>query len=173
MAKKNGPAHSEGPERRHHPKPKHHGAYEKGPKVADSLMCDDCNVVHHGGRWYWGAPPFGEVRGGVCPACRRVRDRHPAGVIRIPTPLVRTAGDVEHLLRSIEQIEKAEHPLERIIAIETQGDDLRITTTGIHMARRITSQLERRLHKKPRIHYGDGTEMHATWDADDQGDRER
>ncbi len=52
-----------------------------------------------------------------------------------------------------EEAEKAEHPLERLIEIELRDDGLILTTTGIHLARRIANKLERRFHKQAKLNY--------------------
>ncbi|MFO1078060.1 MAG: BCAM0308 family protein [Planctomycetota bacterium] len=143
--------------------PKHADSYAAAVKLADSLVCDDCNVVQNGGRWYWGAPPFGEVRGGRCPACRRIHDRCPAGTIRLPLALAADRDDMVRHLQALAAAERAEHPLERIIAIDTRDDALWITTTGIHIARRLTRWLERHVKAMPRIHYTEEHEMRVEW----------
>ena len=42
-----------------------------------------------------------------------------------------------HLVRNVEKHEKAEHPLHRIIAIEQDADEMRVTTTDTHLPQRI------------------------------------
>ena len=61
---------------------------------------------------------------------------------------------MRRLIRGVEEVEREEHPLERIMAIEEAGDTLVVTTTGHHIARRIASRLRQRLHRKPKVHYG-------------------
>jgi hypothetical protein len=125
------------------------------PKAA-TMECDECGVVFHAGRWSWGAPPLGDVGGGLCPACERIRDRYPAGTIRIPGGLDAQHDELVGLIRNAEQAEKADHPLERLMAVDEQADGgLVVTTTGIHLARAITSKLERRLHREASMRYGE------------------
>jgi hypothetical protein len=142
---------------------KHADSYAAEAKVADSLVCDDCNVVQHGGRWYWGAPPFGEAVGGLCPACRRVRDHCPAGTIRLPLDLAVDRDEVVGHVHRLAAAETKEHPLERVIAIEDHDGVMCITTTGIHIARRLTRWLERRVKAAPKIHYTEQHELHVEW----------
>lgn len=79
--------------------------------------------------------------------------------------MVAERDEIEHLVRSVEEAEKAAHPLERVIAIEAADASLVITTTGIHIARRITTQLERRFHRKARLHYDETSELRVEWNG--------
>jgi len=45
-------------------------------------------------------------------------------------------------VRHCEQVEAAEHPLERIIAITPAAEGELVTTTGVHLARRIAHALQ-------------------------------
>ena len=136
------------------PRPKQHDTYARRAKSAEAFVCDRCGVVNHGGRWYWGAPPLTDEHGGLCPACERILDRYPAGTIRIPAELLREHEGIHALIRNVEELEKAEHPLERLMDVEeTPEGELVVTTTGIHLARAITGRLERVFHRDSRIRY--------------------
>jgi hypothetical protein len=137
--------------------------YVRDDKSADAFVCDRCDVVAHGGRWYWGAPPFGEVRGGLCPACARTRDRAPAGTLRLPAAMLLHRDEVVNLIRGVEAAERAEHPLERLIGIRERRGELWVTTTGTHLARRIASKLQRRFHARPRAHFDGDHEVRIDW----------
>jgi hypothetical protein len=123
---------------------------------ADAIVCDDCSVLHHDGQWYWGAPPRGPVEGGLCPACRQIRDHYPTGTIRVPADLITQRDHLLHLIRNADALESANHPLERLMDIDTRNSGLIVTTTGIHLARRIASKLGRALARKPRMQYSAG-----------------
>ena len=144
------------------PRPHRADSYQGTTKKADSMVCDACDVVYHGGRWYWGAPPFGEVRGGLCPACQRARDGYPAGTIRL-TPAMTAHEDLVPMMRHLERSEVAEHPLERILTIEMRREGMLVTTTGLHIARRIVTHLERRFHARARVHYDETHTLHVDW----------
>ena len=54
----------------------------------------------------------------VCPACRRVRDRYPAGEVTLGgTFFVEHADEALSLVRNIEDAERRAHPLQRIMTI--------------------------------------------------------
>lgn len=147
------------------PLPKQHDTYASSRKAADAMVCDDCKVVYHGGKWFWGAPPLADVKDGLCPACRRIRDGYPAGTIHVPAAFLERREEVLGMIRNAEAAEKEEHPLERLMAVEDAPDGgLVVTTTGIHLSRAITSKLERRFHRKAHVHYPEEQhQMHVDW----------
>jgi NMD protein affecting ribosome stability and mRNA decay len=147
--KKSGPE----PERRPRvSKSTHHDTYARRAKNEGAVVCKRCGVVHHGGKWSWGKAA-GETRAGLCPACERIRDHYPAGTIRLDKGLLEFRDEIKHLIANVEELEKVEHPLERVMDIQESANGMVVTTTGLHVARRITSKLERRFHKKARIRY--------------------
>lgn len=79
-----------------------------------------------------GAPPLTDLESGRCPACQRVRDRRPAGTIRLPSELFGRRTEILGLIHNVERKEKAEHPLERLMDVEESEGHLVVTTTGIH-----------------------------------------
>lgn len=143
-----------------HPRPYVHPA-----KVAGALVCKDCGVVQHGGRWSWGAPPPARLRKGRCPACQRIQDGIPAGTIRLHPAFLEHRKEVLQLARNVERSEKAEHPLERLMKVDESDGGLVIATTGIHIAHQIAHTLARRFHRKARIRYADDESVvHVDWE---------
>ena len=135
--------------------PKQHDTYAMRRKERGAIECDRCGVVYHGGRWYWGAPPLSDVKDGLCPACQRIEDRCPAGTIWLSDVPPELHDELVGLVRNLHEREHSEHPLERVVAIEEDGRTMRITTTGIHMARCIANALQRRFHGGVSVRYGD------------------
>jgi hypothetical protein len=120
-----------------------HDPYHEREKLSDPSVCSDCGAVYEQGRWQWLTPPA-EARQVRCAACRRIREKLPAGYVSIEGEFAREHRDeVVNLARNLEACEKEEHPLQRIMAIEEQGDKLMITTTDIHLARYIGEALEK------------------------------
>jgi hypothetical protein len=63
-------------------------------------------------------------------------------------------AEIVALARNLEEAEKAEHPLNRIMAIEERAkNQLIITTTDIHLPRRIGEAVERAFHGDLKLHY--------------------
>ena len=57
------------------------------------------------------------------------------------------------LVRNEEQRTRTEHPLERIMAVDKQADKTVITTTDLHLARRIGDAVQSAFHGKLEIKY--------------------
>ncbi len=114
-----------------------HDSYKSKRKLPEPTRCPDCGAVYSAGRWTWAVAPAG-AQEHCCPACQRVRDRFPAGYVVLAGEFL--AGHRDELLqlaRNREAMEKAEHPLERIMAIEDVEGGVQITTTDTHLARDI------------------------------------
>ena len=80
----------------------------------------------------------------MCPACQRVRDKYPAGILTLRGPFLRERKEeLLHLARNQEARARAEHPLQRIIGIEEREDAILITTTDIHLVRGIGEAVRR------------------------------
>ena len=131
----------------------HHDPYATRVKGRGALVCDRCEVVYHGGKWFWGKPPLTELRRGLCPACARVHDRYPAGTLRLDRRFLDHRDEVERIVRNVEEAERAEHPLERVMDIVDSDEGIVVTTTGLHLARRITGRLRRRFHRRLKLRY--------------------
>jgi len=111
-------------------------SYKSRGKFADGTQCPSCGAVFHTGKWSWQAKP-GQSRQAVCPACHRIADGVAAGYVRLEGGfLARHRGEILDLVRNVEQREKAEHPLQRIMNIVDEDDGaVLITTTDTHLAR--------------------------------------
>lgn len=120
-----------------------HDAYQSKRKLPEPTRCKDCGAVWRRGRWSWGAAPEG-VHSARCPACRRIRDRLPAGYVSLGGEFF--AAHREEVLGRVRRCEAAEkrgHPLERIMDIKADGAGVLVTTTGAHLAHRIGDALRR------------------------------
>jgi len=130
--------------------------YKLRKKLPDATRCPSCGAIYHEGRWQWPhaglAPPTHDE---LCTACHRVHDKYPAGILTMKGAVVRShRADVLGLARNAEQAEKSEHCQNRIMAIEEPADDeVVITTTDIHLPRRIGEAMQRAFHGDLRMHY--------------------
>jgi hypothetical protein len=78
-----------------------------------------------------------------CPACRRVDEGSPAGYIALSGSFFADhRNEVLARVRNCEKQEKTTHPLERIMAIDATDGGVLVTTTSVHLARRIAHALE-------------------------------
>jgi len=120
-----------------------HDAYKSKRKLPEPTRCKDCGAVWRRGRWSWGAAPAG-AHSARCPACKRIRDRLPAGYVSLGGEfLAAHREEVLGRVRHCEAAEKRGHPLERIMDIKAEGRGVLVTTTGAHLAHRIGDALKR------------------------------
>jgi NMD protein affecting ribosome stability and mRNA decay len=106
-------------------------------KLPDPTACSTCGALYRAGRWAWGAAPSDAHRA-RCPACHRIADDYPAGIVRLSgTFHGEHRAEIEGLVRHVEEREKKEHALKRVMAIREDGGDLVITTTDERLARGI------------------------------------
>ena len=106
----------------------------------------------------------------VCPACQRIRDGAPSGVLLLTGEFVAKHRDeILGLARNEEAHVKAEHPLARIIKIEDQTEPpegVVITTTDPHLARRIGEALHHAYHGTFTCRYEEDEDLlRANWES--------
>lgn len=132
-------------------------SYKQTGKLPDPAFCTQCGAVYERGRWHWKARPEA-AQPLLCPACHRTNDHFPAGIITLTGEMIDTHKDeMIRLIRHQEAAEKSEHPLNRVMAIDdgTPGR-LEISTTDIHLPRRIGDALEHAFNGKISEHFDDG-----------------
>lgn len=146
-------------------KERQHDAYRERVKLPEPSICSECKVIFQQGRWTWGEldKPGHET---LCPACRRIHDKLPAGVVHLKGEFVTAHQDeITNLISNLESREKQQHPMERIMGIESENGTRTITTTGVHLARLIGQALARAFKGNLDIQYADGDKtVRVTWE---------
>ena len=143
----------------------HKDPYRPKTKLPEPTVCPQCGLVFHDGHWQQLSRPA-QAHEQVCPACHRINDRFPAGYVTLQGGFVGAHHDeLVKLARTTEDKEKSQHPLQRIMDIEKQGDDkISITTTDIHVARRIGEAIERAYEGDLSVTYGpEDYVVRVTW----------
>ena len=136
-----------------------HDSYKLQRKLPEPAVCPDCGAVYHAGHWQWKERPA-DATEVVCAACHRIRDHFPAGFVHIEGPFFQGHRDeVTSLLQHHESHAKAEHPQERIIAIEDTPDGALVTTTDIHLARNLGEALHDAYQGELEFHYNDAEKL--------------
>ncbi len=124
-----------------------HDPYYEGKKYPEPTICEECGAVFEGGRWTWKELKSREgVETSLCPACRRIRDRYPAGVVVLDGEFIKDPSkreEILNLVRNVEEKAKGLHPLERIMEIKEEGNTIEVYTTDPHLARRIGEAVNR------------------------------
>lgn len=141
-----------------------HDSYKAKAKLPEPTRCPDCGAVFRRGRWTWGEGPAG-ANEQVCPACRRIRDRFPAGHVTLAGRFfLEHRDEILSLVSHCEEKEKAAHPVQRIMAIEDSAEGVVVTTTDVHLARSIAEKVHESYKGSLAIRYGkDDNLLRATW----------
>lgn len=130
-----------------------HDAYRARAKPKEPAVCPECGVVFHDGHWVSGPKPSG-AHEHLCPACERIRDDMPAGWVELSGEFMKhNEPQILALVRNEEERTRAEHPLQRIMEIGHEADKTVITTTDLHLARRIGDAVQSAFHGKLEIKY--------------------
>ncbi|RIL07822.1 MAG: ATPase [Proteobacteria bacterium] len=139
--------------------------YRNRAKLQDPTVCPDCGATWRDGRWSWANGPADAPRV-VCPACQRTRDRYPAGILTLRGDfLAQHRDEILALARNVEEREKNEHPMNRIMAVEEDGGATVVTTTDMHLARAIGSAVHAAYKGEIDYTYADDPQMlRVTWE---------
>ena len=138
--------------------------YQRQQKLHEGTACPQCGAVYHPGRWRWVTKAEGAGEE-LCAACRRINDKFPAGVVTLRGDFAREQKqELIHLARHQEEAEKQEHPLNRIIGIEEDAQGIVISTTDIHLPRRIGEAIKRAFRGEIEDNFEkDGYFVRVTW----------
>jgi len=141
-----------------------HDTYKLQGKLKEPTVCPTCGAVFHKGRWTWRVKLEG-AHEALCPACHRIHDKYPKGLVTIKGPFKDTQREqVIGLVKNTEEKEKKEHPLSRIMAIESRPEGLVVSTTDTHLSRRIGDSLKHAYLGKLELHYDQDEEfVRVTW----------
>ena len=137
-------------------KEKRKDTYKATNTMHEPAYCTECGATYINGRWTWKELDE-EKHQTICPACKRTVDKYPAGYIEIKGNFFsRHANEISNLIRNTEKLEKTERPLERIMSRHFNRNKAVLTTTGIHIARRIGEALFRSYQGEFNFQYADG-----------------
>ncbi len=143
--------------------------YEERHRPAGPAVCPECEVAFVEGRWAWLDEPPDQAQDWLCPACRRARDQYPAGFVTVEGEFLSGhREEIVNLVRNVETSETAERPLHRILELVDEEDGaMSITTTDVHLPRRIGEALERAYRGKFEYHYAPNEHvLRGRWSRD-------
>ncbi len=114
-----------------------HDPYHSRYKPREPAVCPTCGVVFEHGCWHWKSRPA-DANEHTCPACQRIHDRMPAGYFTLSGQFFNEHHEqIMQLVHNQEERAKAEHPMERIMEVRTEGGDTIVQTTDVHLAKRL------------------------------------
>ena len=120
----------------------------KGP--LDVGICPGCHSISRKKRWYLDEAEYVSLArsGGAvlrrCPACRKIADGFPSGVLTLRGGFLRTHRDeILTIVRNEERRARGTNPLERIMAIREGDGSVEILTTDEKLAQRVGREIRK------------------------------
>lgn len=120
------------------------------PAVA---VCPGCRAICRNKRWFIDETEYaaltrkrrdGDVARRRCPACRKIADGFPAGLVTLRGSFLRGhRGEILNLVRNEEKRAMGINPLARIIHLKESEDGLEVATTAEKLAQRIGREVQK------------------------------
>jgi len=123
-----------------------HDPYMNKNIYKDPTICPTCGLVYHNKMWRRDEELSKQLRSvkGVeykdCPACRKIKDNYPLGVLIIKGEIIndeKRLTEVQNLIKHEVEKESVSNPLARIMRIDRFDDRIEISTTTESLATRI------------------------------------
>ncbi len=114
--------------------------------------CESCRAVYKNKRWY-GPADAAKIVGTsvvkvVCPACLKMRDNFPGGIVTLRGDYVLAhKQEVIHLIKNEEERARGFNPLERVMSIKENGrGSIVVSTTNEKLAQRLGRAIKKAFH---------------------------
>ncbi|MEW6686167.1 MAG: BCAM0308 family protein [Candidatus Edwardsbacteria bacterium] len=116
----------------------------------EPTVCPTCKAIYYNKKWAleeqlsFSLKKLGEFHYQKCPACRKIEDRYPMGILHLSGKFLNEHKDeLINLIRSEERRGREKNPLERVIKIEEMKYGLNVETTTESLALRLGRVLSR------------------------------
>lgn len=124
-------------------KERDHDPYRAKAKPPEPTLCSGCKAVFRDGRWQWVEATPENPHEELCPACQRIRDRVPAGILTLSGGFFdEHREEIVALIRNKVEAENNQHPMKRMMNMEREGGETVITFTDTHLPRGVGSSIE-------------------------------
>lgn len=132
-----------------------HDPYMTRSNPPEPTVCPECGVGFKDGRWQWLTQPPPNPHEELCPACQRIRDRVPAGILTLGGDFLQAhREELLNLIHNKVDAEKAQRPMKRLMDIEDQDDgDMVLSFTDTHLPRGVGEAIQRAYEGDLDIHY--------------------
>ncbi len=121
---------------------------KKGMKEA--AVCGKCHLVYQNKRWSMDEAEAGrllaesQARRGTCPACRRMEDSLPAGIVTFSgTYFMQHEREILDIIKNTESKSRVSNPLGRVMEISQDGSVLTVSTTEDKLAQKLGKEVYR------------------------------
>lgn len=112
--------------------------YNERRKYPEPTICPKCGLLYSSGRWKVTDEQPAKANSELCPACRRIKDRYPGGIVYLNGDYLEEKEDeILNIVKNQEEEAKSQRPLQRIMWIEKDDKGIEIAVTNEHLARRI------------------------------------
>lgn len=138
-------------------------------KYPEPTVCSECGLVYHKGRWTNSSAVPTKANRELCPACKRIQDRNPGGVVYLEGSYLHThREEILNTAKNQEKLARESRPLQRIMWIKPTDKGLEIATTNVHLARRIGEAIYQAHKGTLDIKYSEGDRFaRIYWHRDD------
>jgi len=121
-----------------------HDPYMARCKPVEPTVCPQCKVVFSSGRWQWQDAIPAKANELLCPACQRMRDNIPAGILTLKGDYFTEHRDeIMRLVNNKVDAQNKQHPMKRLMGVEQQDDgSCEISFTDMHLPRGVGEAIE-------------------------------
>jgi NMD protein affecting ribosome stability and mRNA decay len=127
----------------------------KGPTI-----CWKCQAIYANKRWYIDEASAKKLAASprtqklVCPACQKIRDGYPEGIVTLKWSALRDhEAEIRGLIANVEARALTVNPLNRLMKIVRRVKELEVQTTNDRLAQRIGRELVRAYKGKVTYHW--------------------
>lgn len=132
-----------------------HDPYKPRGQLKEPSLCPQCGVIYSQGRWQWLTGKPTDAEDVLCPACRRIQDRVPAGFLTLGGEFFAAhSEEIMKLIHNKVEQQKTRHPMKRLMNIEDQeSGEVVVTFTDIHLPRGVGEAIESAYEGELEIQY--------------------
>jgi len=132
-----------------------HDPYLARGKPKEPTVCEACGAVFSQGRWQWKPEAPADAHRQRCPACQRIHDKVPAGILNVSGDFFGEHRDeIMRLVHNKVEEQKTQHPLKRLMTVEDRKDGgVEITFTDMHLPRGVGEAIEHAYEGELEIQY--------------------
>lgn len=133
----------------------------------DPTICPTCGLIFHEKRWIRDEELAHRLREeGVefykkdCPACRKIKDNYPLGILEVNAEYVKIkVQELKNLIKNVVEEENIRNPLERIIKMNIDGSYLYVETTTEHLAKKIGNRIRKAFGGKMSVKFSEDQKL--------------
>lgn len=135
-----------------------------------TAVCESCQAVYRNKRWYAGPEVLKAGTAAVkvvCPACLKIRDNFPGGIVTLAGGYVLPhKRELLKLIKNEEDRARGFNPLERVMSIKENGrGSLIVNTTNEKLAQRLGRAIKKAFHGDVSYHWShDNKLVRVDWE---------